>query len=182
MARSNNLNETQRFRAIEELFGGNRNGVLRRGDINKVTETFKCCPRQISNVWKRYKHQKGRGIVNVSVANRRKGNAGRPTLDIDGMREAVREIPAKTRITLRGLAHALETPPSTMCQNLKKLGLRAASHFFRPLLTDTNKAGRLAWSLRWLREGHVGTRRFHNFYNVVLLDEKWFYTCKQGQI
>lgn len=54
-----NLNENQRFRAIEELLRGSNNGLLTGGDIDRVAETFNCCPRQISNVWStsRYKQQ-----------------------------------------------------------------------------------------------------------------------------
>ena len=35
-------------------------------------------------------------------------------------------------------------------------------------------------ALRWMREGNGGTRVFDAMYNIALVDEKWFFTKKQG--
>ena len=81
----------------------------------------------------------------------------------------------------RSIAAFLGIAQSTLFDNLKKLDLRSCSRFLKPLLTDDGKARRLGWALRWVRNAPGGARKFHNFFDCVHLDEKWFYICKQGQ-
>ena len=59
--------------------------------------------------------------------------------------------------------------------------MRASTRFLKPYLTEQAKARRLAWALRWVRDGHGGTRTFDTMDSVVMVDEKWFFMKKQGQ-
>ncbi|CAN0455456.1 unnamed protein product, partial [Pylaiella littoralis] len=108
--------------------------------------------------------------------NKRKGNSGQKGIDIAALKVVLQEIPLKNRTTIRSIAAALEIPTSTLFDNLKNLGLRSCLRFLKPLLSDDGKAQRLAWAL-----SPGGARKFHNFFDFVHLDEKWFYICKQGQ-
>ena len=90
--------------------------------------------------------QKEGGAVYPNLDNRRKVNSGRKGIDLTAVPAALKEIPIKSRTTIRGVAAALGLPRMTLFDNLKKLGLRAASRFLKPLLTDDNKRARLQWA------------------------------------
>lgn len=177
----NNLNENQRSRLIEHLLSGSKGGELGPGDLKNAAKEFSCSRYQVMGVWKRYKQQKEDGVVAIDLRNRRRGNSGRKGIDVAKLNEALLEVPLKNRTTQRAVAAQLGIPQQTLHQNLKKLGMRAASRFLKPLLTEQGKARRLAWALRWVREGHLGSRSFDKMDNVVMVDEKWFFIKKQGQ-
>ncbi|CAM9363815.1 unnamed protein product, partial [Ectocarpus sp. 4 AP-2014] len=90
-------------------------------------------------------------------------------------------FPLKNRTTIRSIAAAWEILTTTLFDNLKKLGLRSCSRFLKPLLSNDGKVQRLAWAVRWVRFSPGGACKFHNVFDCVHLDEKWFYICKQGQ-
>lgn len=179
-ATRNNLTLKQRHRLIEHLLEGSTKGKLAQGDLKKAAAEFSCSYEQVTGVWKRYQRQKEDG-VEISVRNGRFGRSGRRGTDLEKVREALKDIPMKNRTTLRSLAYELGLPKTTLINNLKALGLRAASRFLKPFLADEGKKRRLEWALRWVRESHSGTRVFQSMHNVVMVDEKWFYMFKQGQ-
>ena len=137
---------------------------------------FGCSRYQVSAVWKRYKQQKDAGVVAVDLRSKRAGNSGRKEIDLAATREKLLQIPLKTRTSQRSVA-ALKTPHTILTDKLRKLGLHASRRFLKPLLTESGKAARLAWALRWVRESAGGgTRVFDEMKGVVMVDEKWFYT------
>ena len=134
-----NLTEAQRREAIEELLRCSNKGKLSRGDFKRVAETYKCHPKQISIAWKRHEKQKADGVVAVDLGNRRKGRSGRRGINLDYLREALKDVPVEARTSQRSVAAALGIPHSTLRNNLKKLGLKATSRVLKPLSTDTEK-------------------------------------------
>ncbi|CAN0382926.1 unnamed protein product [Pylaiella littoralis] len=166
---------------IDDLLRGSKNGVLQRGDFKTVGALYQQHPETVSRHWRLYQQKKEAGEQNPDLSNKRKGNSGRTGINIPVLVEKLAEIPLKNRTTQRSIAAALGIPKTTLVRNLKQLGLRACSRFLKPLLTDIAKEKRLDWAVRWVREVPGGARKFHNFYDFVHLDEKWFYICKQGQ-
>ncbi|CAM9443400.1 unnamed protein product, partial [Laminaria digitata] len=142
-----NLSEAQRREAIEELLRSSNKGVLVRGDIKRVAESYKCNPRQISIVWKRHEQQKADGVVAVDLANRRKGRSGRRGLNLDYLREALKTVPAESRTSQRAVAVALGIPHTTLHNNLKKLGLKATPRSVKPVVVDSIDDTR--WACGW---------------------------------
>ena len=67
------------------------------------------------------------------------GNSGRKRIDLEELRERLRDIPLNDRTTVRRLAAALDIPRSTLHENLKALGLRAHSNAIKPFLADAKK-------------------------------------------
>ncbi|CAM9344827.1 unnamed protein product [Ascophyllum nodosum] len=179
-ATRNNLTEKQRHRLVEHLLKGSQKGKLARGDLKKAAADFSCSYEQVTGVWKRYKQQIQNG-EDVNLRNGRFGHSGRRGVDVEKAKEALKTIPMKNRTTMRALASELGMTRTTLNRNLPKLGLRAASRFMKPYLTDAGKERRLEWAKRWVREGHGGARSIDNMHNVVMVDEKWFYMFKQGQ-
>ena len=84
-------------------------------------------------------------------------------------------MPLKNRTTQRSAAAQLGIPQQTLQKNL---GMRSSTRFLKPYLTGEGKARRLAWALRWVREGHGGSRTFDTMDNVVMADENWFFIKK----
>ncbi|CAM9673728.1 unnamed protein product, partial [Laminaria digitata] len=178
---NNNLNENQRRRLIEHLLSGSTKGKLDKGALKEAASVFSCSRKQVSGVWKRYQQQAADGVLVMDVRQKRLGNSGQRVIDVEKLKEALQQVPLKNRTTQKSVAAQLGIPHSTFKQNMKKLGLRSASRFLKPYLTDTGKARRLAWALRWVREAPGGIRTFDTMNNVVMVDEKWFYKYKQGQ-
>ena len=93
------------------------------------------------------------------------------------LNEALLQVPLKNRTTQRSAAAQLGIPQQTLQKNL---GMRSSTRFLKPYLTGEGKARRLAWALRWVREGHGGSRTFDTMDNVVMADENWFFIKKTG--
>ena len=104
-------------------------------------------------------------------------NSGRKGIDLVAVRSALKEIPIKSRTTIRGVAAALGVPKMTLFDNLKKLGLRAASRFLKPLLTDDNKKARLEWALRWVSSSPGHGHKIHHFEDFVHIAVLLLYCC-----
>ncbi|CAM9993707.1 unnamed protein product, partial [Pylaiella littoralis] len=170
-----NLTTSEKRAAIAELLKGSKNGKLGKGDLKRVGEQFQQHPQTISRLWKDYNKQKDAGEVDPNLDNKRKQKSGRKGIDlVVSIQAALAGIPIKNRTTIR-------IPRSTLFDNLKKLGLRAASRYLKPLLTDGNKTARLEWALRWVSSSAGGGHKFHHFEDFVHIDEKWFYICQNGQ-
>ena len=172
-----NLTTSQKRGAIAELLKGSNNGKLCRGDLKRVGEQFEQHPETISRLWKSYNQQKEDGVVDPNLDNRRKVNSGRKGIDLVAVRSALKEIPIKSRTTIRGVAAALGVPKMTLFDNLKKLGLRAASRFLKPLLTDDNKKARLEWALRWVSSSPGHGHKIHHFEDFVHIAVLLLYCC-----
>lgn len=129
-----NLTDAERTAVIEELLKGSNNGVLRRGDFGRVAGMFGSNPRTIAKLWKEYERQKADGVVRPDLRNKRRGKSGRKGIDVDGLLERLKDVPAD-KTSLRALSDALGIPKSTLQNTLKKRGLRAASRHLK-LFTD----------------------------------------------
>ena len=116
--------------------------------------------------------------------NKRFGNSGRKPVDFAKLNEALREVPLKNRTTQRAVAAELGISQQVRERNLDKIGIHASKRFLRPLLTDAGETRRPQWALSWIRSGPGGSRRFaiNTMDNVCMVDEKWFYVKKQGEV
>ena len=131
--------------------------------------------QQVSGVWKRYQQQKADGVVEIDLRQKRHGRSGRKSTEASKVKEALLAVPLKNRTTQRAAAAHIGIHQSTLCRNLKKFGMRASTRFLKPYLTEQAKARRLVWALRWVRDGHGGTRTFDTMDSVVCS----FGSCQQ---
>ena len=132
---------------------------------------------------KKHDEQKQAGVAHPQLESCRKGKCGQKRMNIQELRERLRDIPLSDRTTQRRLASALGIPSSRLHDNLEKLGLRAHSNALKPYLTDEGKRERVVWVLRWVRTTAAagGYRVLHDFEDFVHVDEKWFYLFQDGQ-
>ena len=104
----------------------------------------------------------------------RKGNSGKPGINLTPLRDTVRTISLKCRTTLRGLGFALAIPKSTLHDHLKKLGLRNVPRYLKSILTNENKIRRVELAKRWVRPSAGGGHKFHHFEDFARLNKRWF--------
>ncbi len=119
-----NLKDSERRAVIHELLQGSRNGELRYGDLKRVAKMFGISWHSVSRLWRNYTTQKGQGVLDPNLGSKRKGNSGRKGVNIEELKEKLRQIPQRNRTSQRALAAQLGIPKSTLSGNLDKLGVK----------------------------------------------------------
>lgn len=91
-------------------------------------------------------------------------------------------IPLKERTTLQDLCARLHLSKYKV-QNMIKEGLiRRHSSAIKSHLTDANKKARLQWCVSMLDPGSMPNNpMFKDMFDVVFIDEKWFYLMRKSE-
>ncbi|XP_062205229.1 uncharacterized protein LOC133907240 [Phragmites australis] len=151
-------------------------GVMKRGVMKSVAEDMGVPLRVVQRIWTTGKH--GGGVH--AVCNKRAKNCGRKRIHIDP--QDIRDVPLRDRTTLRDLAHALHVTPSTLFLRLKKGELTRQTNDIKFSLTEENKKSRLRFCISMLDIHSIPHDPiFKGMYNMVYIDEKWFYMTKKCQ-
>ncbi|CAN0422231.1 unnamed protein product, partial [Ascophyllum nodosum] len=172
-----NLTTDERSAALQDLLARSNNGVPRRGAAGEVGEKYGNSRRAMLNLWKRYAEQKSAGVAVPDVSCRRRGSAR----DLTQQKEALQSMPLKQRTTQRSVAAAIDLPKTTFRRRMKDLGVKSHTRFLKPLLSNAHKLKRLRWARSFAGTTTGGIRRFKGMGNVVHVDEKWWYICKDKQ-
>ncbi|KAK9669319.1 hypothetical protein RND81_13G123000 [Saponaria officinalis] len=169
-------NETRRLLAQMMLLGY-KNSKLKHGLLTKLGQEFNLSRMTIHKYWLTVKQQITEGKL-VAVDRDYKGSKKRVIIDL----ETVRSIPLFKRSSVRSLACAMNINPSTVHKLIKKGKIRAHSNAMKPQLTEGNKIARMQWVLDRIRNLSSGQNlEFEENYNVVHIDEKWFYMSRVSQ-
>ncbi|XP_057250602.1 uncharacterized protein LOC130591341 [Beta vulgaris subsp. vulgaris] len=174
-----NLPNNLRRQLVLDLFSAaSAELVLPRGMVTHVVLQYAISRFTVNRIWGEAKRQKLAGLeVNVSS---KKTNSGRKPLITD--EEALRAVPLKQRTTMRSFATALEVSPSTIYRLLKKGILRSHTNSIKPKLTPKHKTDRLKFILSHIIPPTVTSKpRFDCLYNMVHIDEKWFFMSRITQ-
>ncbi|RHY84433.1 hypothetical protein DYB35_007058 [Aphanomyces astaci] len=114
-------------------------GKLTRGAIASTASVFKVHRSTISRIWKAY-HQ------NALLPSLKAGRVGRPTVYTpEVVASTVRELPQSLRSTMRDMSEATGIPLPSLHRALKAGTIQRRSTRIKPLLTDENRAERLAF-------------------------------------
>ncbi|GMF41447.1 unnamed protein product [Phytophthora fragariaefolia] len=102
-------------------------------------------------------------------------STGRPRADRSRHLERLRAVDPINRDTGRAAAQACFPPPTTLYRELRSGNLRVETSVAKPMLSETNKQQRVAFSV-----AHVDaqTHLFSAMEDVVHVDEKLFYLSK----
>jgi len=138
-----------------------------------VASSFSVSKRTIQRIWKRAKESETH-----DVSHRKTKNCGRKRIEIDP--NQIREVPLSKRRTIRSLAWALNTNPTSVFRLLKKGIIRRHSNSIKPFLKEENKRSRLEFCLSML-EGIPHDPMFNSMHNIIHIDEKWFYLTKKSE-
>ena len=151
-------------------------GVLNQGVVDEVAELCQVNYRTVQNIWSRGK--KAGGIH--GVANKRVKTCGRKKIPFDS--DAIKKIELSKRTTLKDLANELQMAKTTLWRRLKEGRLKRHTNSIKSTLTDDNKLGQIRFCLSMLDELSVPEEpTFKGMYNVIHIDEKWFYRTKGTQ-
>jgi hypothetical protein len=89
-------------------------------------------------------------------------------------------VPPSKRTTLKDLAYELGMSKSTLQRRFKEKEFRRHSNAIKPRITDDNKKARVRYALCML-DPDSEDPKFQGGYNIVHMDEKWFYKTKGSQ-
>lgn len=94
----------------------------------------------------------------------------------------VLDIPLRRWTNIRSLANCLNVYKSTMHRRIKEGALRPHTNAIKPTLTHENKRARLEFCLSKIsRSLSSQIPTLHDMFNVVHIDEKWFYMSKPSR-
>ncbi|OMO51560.1 hypothetical protein COLO4_37623 [Corchorus olitorius] len=145
------------------------NGKLPRGLVSIITTQFSVSRCTIFRIWKQYK-----SIINGDVSSR-KIYSGQKRIEID-MSE-LQKIPLRKRITLKALSCSFSE--STVQRRVKSGSIRKHSNAIKPDLTPENKIERMKFSHSMIDKTSIPHDPiFEGMYDVIHIDEKWFYMTK----
>ncbi|XP_050889102.1 uncharacterized protein LOC127094292 [Lathyrus oleraceus] len=171
------LSNSERRIIYEALLEKSVDGKLKKGVTKLVSSLFSVNIRTVQRIWKLAEN---RG-VHADVTHKKVGNCGRKRVHID--LNLVRDIPLKQRTSIRSLSHALEVSTSTLVRSLKLREIRRHSNAIKPYLTEENKRARLQFCVDMLDSDsiHNNDPSFKGMYNIVHIDEKWFYMKEKSR-
>lgn len=151
-------------------------GVLSRGVSKEVSELTGIPQRTVQNWWKQCKEAGGIH----ALENKRAKNCGRKRIEFDP--EDVKQVDLRKRTTLKDLANELHMAKTTLWRRLKEGLLRRHTNAIKSTLTDENKVGRVRFCLSMFDEHTIREEpTFKEMYNVIHIDEKWFYRSRGSQ-
>ncbi|XP_013608030.1 PREDICTED: uncharacterized protein LOC106314747 isoform X1 [Brassica oleracea var. oleracea] len=159
---------------LKGVFGGKlANSVTR-----DVSLQFSVSIATVQRIWKQAKAIANSGRVNVS--HRRTGNCGRKRITIEPTQVA--GVPLCRRTTLRSMSMALSVSLTTLFRRKKEGFIRRHTNSIKPLLKEANIRGRLQFCISMLDKDSLPHEpKFVDMYNIVHIDEKWFYMTKKTE-
>ncbi|MCL7028299.1 hypothetical protein MKW94_009849 [Papaver nudicaule] len=146
-------------------------GKVKRGLVPKAAQQFSVSQVTIKRIWKQGKECEEKNLP-VNVSSRKPTRVGLTTKEFDWSK--ITEIPLRRRTNIRSLAKALNIPKSTVHRQIKKGKIRKHTNAIKPAFTTEIKKARLEFCLEKIQENLV----FEGMYNVIHIDEKWFYMTK----
>jgi hypothetical protein len=185
---SKDLTEAQRAAVVRFLYERAVDGKPRRGSILAAAEHFRCHRNTIHRIWARRNNP----------SSQKKSRVGRKAKYLLAeVKTKMEALPQASRQTVRATAALLDMPKSSFADLLKTDEIRACASRIKPLLTQENKHQRLDHVLQFVRPGTVfmctyalcdsisnensmkePSLSFHDFYDHVHIDEKWFFIDK----
>lgn len=144
--------------------------------MKEATDYFKTSRFTIARIWKQIKDNLDDN-TNWNLNSKRKGNCGRKAIDWSANLAVIKEVPFMQRGTIRGLSGALGIPTTSLFHLFKRGDcIKRESNFIKPLLNDENKIQRLRFCLGKLQPNGL---IFKEMFDVIHVDEKWFYFTKE---
>jgi transposase-like protein len=174
-----NLTDRQRHQIFEALLARSTNGRLKRNTTTIVAEQLNVSQAAVRRVWRRVKECRENGEP-VDIRSKKPKNCGRKRVQVDMAQ--VLAIPLHRRSTIRSLARALGIKKSTLHRLFKEGKLRRHSNSLKPYLKEPNKTERLRFCISMLDPSTlVNDPKFLEMYNIIHIDEKWFYITRKNR-
>ncbi|KAI3511819.1 hypothetical protein L1887_18977 [Cichorium endivia] len=173
------ISVVQRRAIYEALLQASDSGELERGAISTIAAHFSVSNRTVSRIWHQAKSQVDQGLP-VDLSSHLAMVVGRKRVQVN--LNQVLDIPLRRRTNIRSLANCLNVSKSTLHRRIKEGALRPHTNAIKPNLTNENKRARLEFCLSNVsRSLSNQIPTFHDMFNVVHIDEKWFYMSKPSR-
>lgn len=170
------LSNAERTAMLEELLGRSTEGKIRHGALGEVAGLFGVHPRTVSRLWSRAQEFRQPGQpMNVAT---RKHLSGRKKEDHSDTIERLRRTPHDQRGTLRAAAEACGVSHTQVWRMVKSGELRPHTNATKPLLEERVREQRVAFCKTFIDRESM---RYHDMYDCVHLDEKWFYLATSNR-
>ncbi|KAL4581255.1 hypothetical protein LXL04_017465 [Taraxacum kok-saghyz] len=154
-------------------------GKLKNGSIKHVAAIFGVCMRTVSRIWHRAKLQVENGST-LDLSSKMLQVVGRKRIHLD--LNQISQIPLRRRTTIRSIAKSLTISKSTLHRRIKEGELIPHTNSIKPDLTDVNKTKRLEFCLSMITRPLLNSNpTFHDMFNIIHIDEKWFYISKSSK-
>jgi hypothetical protein len=176
--RRKEMSEETRKQVYQALLARSKNGKLAKKDTRIVATRFGLHIQAVRRLWNRGKTQLANGIP-VVVSSRKKGRCGRKAVPVN--LEVLRNIPLKERMTIEDVCSKLNMSKWKVQRLLKKGFLRRHSSSIKPYLTNNNKKARLKWCVDMIEKDLHGDPRFKDLFDIVFMDEKWFFLSQKSE-
>ena len=152
-------------------------GMLKEGVTKSVANDMGVPLRVVQRVWRDGKTDGG---ISAFDSNKKK-NCGSKKHPFNP--DVIKDVPLRERQTIRGLANALKMPKSTLHKRLKEGKFRRHTNAIKFTLTEQNMKERVRFCTQMLDSLSLpDDPTFKSLYNVIYIDEKWFYRTKKNQI
>ena len=116
----------------------------------------------------------------IDVSNKKRGRVGRKKNGFN--MDILNAIPIEKRTTIRSIANEMKMRHSQVYRMLKSGDLRSHTNSIKPKLSHEHKLRRLTFILSQIIPPTVNTLpKFSLMYNVVHIDEKWFFMSRETQ-
>ena len=147
--------------------------VLHHGVSREVALKYGVPQRLVQQVWRNGQDHGIQGIKNKHARN-----CDRKRIEID--MEAIKSVPLSECTTFQDLANALGVKKTTLYSRYKEGYFRRHTNDLKFSLTDENKKARVRYCLTMLH-ALFGAHTFNPMYNIIYIDEKWFYRTRRNQ-
>jgi hypothetical protein len=156
------------------ILARNGPGHLKFGVTKQLSQELEVPDRVLRRIWKN-----GLGGIG-NVVNKKAGRCGRKRVELDAA--SLVAIPLPQRTTLRDVAANLNMSLTTVHARLQQKEFRHRTSDLKPDLTLANLKARIQYCLDNLEPHSLpDDPTFKAMFNVVHIDEKWFYRTRKSQ-
>jgi hypothetical protein len=144
-----------------------------------VARKYRVARQSIRTIWTKARVTRERGRIYSPELNSLKKERGRNTkYSRDDLNAAIREIPLTLRRNLRTLAKRLQVSTNVLVRFKKAGEIRTHTSALKPTLTEFNEIQRVEYALSFVDEA---TMKFKLMYDMIHVDEKWFFISKDQE-
>ncbi|KAL6838300.1 hypothetical protein ACP4OV_031899 [Aristida adscensionis] len=172
------LTDDKRRELFKALFLRSTKGKLTRKIVTDVAALFSVSTRTVYRIWHLGNQCLKQG-ENIDVSKKRY-NCGHKEVQID--LNFLHDIPFSRRTTLDDLSRELHVSKFKVWKLKKQGQIKRHSNSIKPLLKEENKIERLKWCISMLDPTSIHMDpMFRDFFDIVFIDEKWFYLTRKAE-
>jgi hypothetical protein len=168
------ISSVRREIVFQDLFDHGIDGRLPHGVVARVAKTHRMSERTVARIWARGTDV---DVENENkFADRRANNKRPPKYDLNVLKARLKNIPMEERGTIRASAASMDLPISTFYHYTKKKIFKSTRVAVKPTLSPTHCRNRIDFVQS--RRDDDDPQFFDMQFNVIHIDEKWFYVDK----